>query len=620
MNPKQMMTTKSSLNEGLEKILMRLSHSETEAREDGFKRLTKFIEEHKNKITEENIESILKGLFFYYWLCDSMEKQKRASIDISKLIYVFKKKDALMYFGTFLKIMSSKFDTLDIHRLEKFLFFFKVFQAEVLMFLHNSNWNKQYLKKYGEILIEHFDDSKDLYFSYIDTFVSEFLENDIYARKKKIRNPFTSKQFIMLMDPFFEMICVSSRRLIHDKIKQNIFQKIAHLNLNKALLKKTLENYIVKCKKESSRKVLKQIHKFLCEEEEENQEELKKISIPTFVVSVNEEIEPEKKTMQKQKSDSLLKGNQNKKTKAKQSSSTHMNHTILQGICKNEDSNIELKKQGKSSKENKRLLKDEFRKIQDGIEEAISKKKKCSPMKVSLRNKNTTINNISPLAESMLKKRNKRIQIIENHEQDGISFDECENSLQAEGNFHSTSEQTKKKARPTKTNKTSSIQASKSSSIHPKVNPSQQSVNSSSLTSTLSGGGGGVAYKKTTIDKAKPLSNETVNASKKAVTKETTPEEVCKGTKKVLKKKKGNSKKRVVVEVIRNNNMQVKKSILKKKSTNEEPQKKKKVRFNLKKNKIEFIPVDRNKAYPNLDMWGDWGRILNFANLYENVK
>ncbi|SOV14484.1 nucleolar protein Nop52, putative [Plasmodium sp. gorilla clade G2] len=252
----------------IEKIFVELSHVEKENRDKGIEILYDYISKNRKSLNEHKITYICKGLFYYYWLCYSMEEQKKAALKICRLIHKFnnknnkKKKNVFLFVQCFFQVMSNKYDNLDIHRLNKYLFLFRVFQAEILMFFHMNAWNNLYLKKYNKIFLEYFDDTSELYYNYIDTFIKEFLGNEYFLKSKKQEEPnYNTKQFLLLIDPFFKILCKTDQKYVMDLINKKVFYFIKKMkHIKKKLLKKKIIKYIHICKIKYGLKILKNFY------------------------------------------------------------------------------------------------------------------------------------------------------------------------------------------------------------------------------------------------------------------------------------------------------------------------------------------------------------------------
>ncbi|ETW18727.1 hypothetical protein PFFVO_02623 [Plasmodium falciparum Vietnam Oak-Knoll (FVO)] len=252
----------------IEKIFVELCHVEKENRDKGIDILYDYITKNRKCLNEHKITYICKGLFYYYWLCYSMEEQKKCSLKICRLIHKFnsknnkKKKNVFLFVQCFLQVMSNKYDNLDIHRLNKYLFLFRVFQAEILMFFHINAWNNLYLKKYNKIFLQYFDDTSELYYNYIDTFIKEFLGNEYFLKsKKQEQRNYNTKQFLLLIDPFFKIICMTDQKYVMDLINKKVFLLIKKMkHIKKKLLKKKIMKYIHKCKVKYGLKILKNFY------------------------------------------------------------------------------------------------------------------------------------------------------------------------------------------------------------------------------------------------------------------------------------------------------------------------------------------------------------------------
>ncbi|CAA9987589.1 nucleolar protein Nop52, putative [Plasmodium knowlesi strain H] len=248
----------------IELLFVDLCHVNKERRDTGIKALTDYIKKKKVPLDGHNLSYICKGLFYYYWLCYSSEEQKIAACKISKILRNIdevdkseEKKGVFLFLQNFLRVMSSKYDSLDLYRLNKFLFLFKVFQAECLLFLHRYSWRSDYIKRYNKIMLRIFDDTNDVFYNHIDTFFKEFFGNQFYLKAKDQNEKVHIKNFLLLMDFFFKIICKTERKHIIDVIRNKIFSVILKLNVGKNMLEKRICRYLGKCKNPYATKVLR---------------------------------------------------------------------------------------------------------------------------------------------------------------------------------------------------------------------------------------------------------------------------------------------------------------------------------------------------------------------------
>ncbi|ANQ07517.1 Uncharacterized protein PCOAH_00015920 [Plasmodium coatneyi] len=248
----------------IELLFVELCHVNKEKRDTGIKVLTDYLKKKKVPLDGHNLSYICKGLFYYYWLCYSSEEQKIAACRISKILRNIdevddseEKKSVFQFLKSFLRVMSSKYDSLDLYRLNKYLFLFKVFQAEFLLFLHRYSWRSDYIKRYNKIMLQIFDDTNDVFYNHIDTFFKEFFGNQFYLKAKDQNEKVHIKNFLQLMDFFFKIICKTEKKHIVDVIRNKIFSVLLKLNVGKSMLERRICRYLGKCKNPYATKALR---------------------------------------------------------------------------------------------------------------------------------------------------------------------------------------------------------------------------------------------------------------------------------------------------------------------------------------------------------------------------
>ncbi|EUD64656.1 hypothetical protein C922_04912 [Plasmodium inui San Antonio 1] len=264
MEEKKTRGKKKTEKSEIELLFVDLCHVNKEKRDTGINVLTDYIKGKKVPLDGHNLSYICKGLFYYYWLCYSSEEQKTAACKISKILRDIdevddneEKKSVFLFLQSFLRVMSSKYDSLDLYRMNKFLFLFRVFQAEFLLFLHRYSWRSCYVRRYNKIMLRIFDDTNDVFYNHIDTFFKEFFGNQFYLKAKKEQEKVHIKDFLLLMDFFFKIICKTEKKHIIDVIRNKIFSVILKLNVGRTLLQKRIHRYLRKCKNPYAAKAVK---------------------------------------------------------------------------------------------------------------------------------------------------------------------------------------------------------------------------------------------------------------------------------------------------------------------------------------------------------------------------
>ncbi|KJP86801.1 hypothetical protein AK88_03615 [Plasmodium fragile] len=264
MEEKKKKGKKKTEKSEIELLFVDLCHVNKEKRDTGIQVLIEYIKEKKVPLDGHNLSYICKGLFYYYWLCYSLEEQKVAACKISKILRNIdeadeseEKESVFLFLQSFLKVMSNKYDCLDLYRMNKFLFLFKVFQAEFLLFLHRHSWRSYYIRRYNKIMVRMFDDTNDVFYNHIDTFFKEFFGNQFYLKAKDQNEKVHIKNFVLLMDFFFKIICKTEKKHIVDVIKNKIFSVMLKLNVGKSMLEERIRRYLAKCKNTYATKALR---------------------------------------------------------------------------------------------------------------------------------------------------------------------------------------------------------------------------------------------------------------------------------------------------------------------------------------------------------------------------
>ncbi|SCN59911.1 nucleolar protein Nop52, putative [Plasmodium chabaudi chabaudi] len=279
-------------NSEIKNIFVQLSHVNKENRDNGMDLVYDYIEKNKNTLKKKEITYICTGLFYYYWLCYSIDEQKKSALKICRLIHIFDGKDedhdkshVFLFLQCFLQTMSVKYENLDVYRLNKFLFLFRVFQAEFLMFLHNYSWKSIYIKKYNKIIMKLFDDTNDVFHAYIDTFFKEFMENEVYLKLKKEDHGYNTKQFLLLIDPFFKIVCKTKKKYTIDLIQKKIFFMVLKVNIKRRMLLEKINTYIDICPNKYGSKILRNFYNLFDKPDKKKNKVNIKYKTPVFIAN-----------------------------------------------------------------------------------------------------------------------------------------------------------------------------------------------------------------------------------------------------------------------------------------------------------------------------------------------
>ncbi|KEG01928.1 hypothetical protein YYE_03447 [Plasmodium vinckei vinckei] len=281
-------------NSEIKQIFVQLSHVNKENRDNGMDLVYEYIEKNKNTLQKKEITYICTGLFYYYWLCYSIDEQKKSALKICRLIHIFDgktedddKTHVFLFLQCFLQTMSVKYENLDVYRLNKFLFLFRVFQAEFLMFLHNYSWKSIYIKKYNKIIMKLFDETNGVFHAYIDTFFKEFMENEVYLKLKKEDHGYNTKQFLLLIDPFFKIVCKTKKKYTINLIQKKIFFMVLKVNIKRRMLLEKINSYIDICPNKYGSKILRNFYNLFDNPNKKKNKGNIKYKTPVFIANYN---------------------------------------------------------------------------------------------------------------------------------------------------------------------------------------------------------------------------------------------------------------------------------------------------------------------------------------------
>ncbi|CXI36366.1 nucleolar protein Nop52, putative [Plasmodium berghei] len=445
-------------NSEIKNIFVQLSHVNKENRDNGINLVYDYIEKNKNTLKKREITYICTGLFYYYWLCYSIDEQKKSALKICRLIHSFDgkfndhdKNHVFLFLQCFLQTMSVKYENLDVYRLNKFLFLFRVFQAEFLMFLHNYSWRSIYIKKYNKIIMNIFDDTNDVFHAYIDTFFKEFMENEVYLKLKKEDHGYNTKQFLLLIDPFFKIVCKTKKKYTIDLIQKKIFFMVLKINIKRHMLLERINSYIDKCPNKYGSKILKNFYNLFDTSNTKKNKINIKYKTPIFIANYNndkngsentecnnESLNTEGKVMDEENENNCFDQKAKKKNKKKNDIKNKIKkiktHTKTNRIINAEDKEYinMLLKEINGSKKGKKIYDSLFTKknknkkiplsfIKLMLKEMYSKKKK------SLRNKFKQINdaesNDISMKKNELKKKKKKIMLMPKNQTINTEFE-----------------------------------------------------------------------------------------------------------------------------------------------------------------------------------------------------
>ncbi|CRG99525.1 nucleolar protein Nop52, putative [Plasmodium relictum] len=605
----------------IESLFVKLCHVEKESRDRGINLLYDYISKNKKVLNKRKITYICKGLFYYYWLCYSITEQKKAALKICRLIHIIdNKKNVFVFLQCFLNVMSTKYNNLDIHRLNKFLFLFRVFQAEFLMFLHNNSWNSSYIKKYNKIILNSFDDTNELFYNYIDTFFEEFLGNEHFLETKKEKINYDTKQFLLLVDPFFKIVCATEKKYIIDLIRNKIFNKIVKMDIKKSLLKKKINKYLLKCKHKYGVKILKNMYNLSIFAKKKNKikNEIKN-KVPIFIENCAKQAE-KKELANEEKTDSelpykksgkirndcllynkkMLHKKKNKK-KLKVLKDINIKNEV---ICEDQDKKNILKRKSGICSEKRKKKKTNMKNIKVGekLTSDISLIKKCKK-NLKKKKKMNTIANICKKKKNEIDNNN--INNLDKNNKKCFSYSINENKKKSKLKIYAFNEPAlngKKKVLQENNLIKEEIMKINEKKCNLQVKKIPLSKNKTKIQNKSSDH----AINGTSNTYVKPKKSKIMKLKEIKLKKDNDKE-----------KKKSNMENKIDKNLQnemseKGNNSLVKKTILKKGKTKSVVTKK--VHFNLKKNTIEYIPRNKKKSVNSFFFLDNFRNLMNIPS------
>jgi len=137
--------------------------------------------------------------------------------------------DSLLFLKAFFATIQREWVHIDRLRLDKFLSLIRRFTEQAFKFLHNQNWDPDFIRKYNDILskgpLNHLIDLNGVRNHLCDVFIDSLWT--------AIDKPLGNETFELLLEPFFEIFKKSPNKLLTKRAFKRIFQYLQETHSEK---------------------------------------------------------------------------------------------------------------------------------------------------------------------------------------------------------------------------------------------------------------------------------------------------------------------------------------------------------------------------------------------------
>ncbi|KAK9884181.1 hypothetical protein WA026_005135 [Henosepilachna vigintioctopunctata] len=204
------------------KIARALAGNDKSIRDRALKSLKRWFYHRSQNFpfTEEDFMRLWKGLFYSMWMSDKALVQEECAENIADLLHQLPVDHSLKFFKCGLATLMSEWFGIDQLRLDKFMMFVRRLLRQSLMVLKKSNFNKQTVIHYGELLdCTIFDLKKKnavgLFFHFTEIFWEELAKVTEGNLKPDLLNSF--------LTPFVKCLATSDDTRIIKHLQKFVF-------------------------------------------------------------------------------------------------------------------------------------------------------------------------------------------------------------------------------------------------------------------------------------------------------------------------------------------------------------------------------------------------------------
>ncbi|XP_071495676.1 uncharacterized protein [Diadema antillarum] len=206
----------------------RLAANEKKIRDRAVKRLRQWIvarSRKENALSEDELMRLWKGMFYCMWMCDKPVIQEELADQISDMVHCFQQpQQAVTFYDTYLLTMKREWIGIDHLRMDKFLMLVRRAYRQMLVLLHNNDWDQSLLQLFlnslrRSVLNPAMDGCPDglryqLAHVYLDELAREGTEE------------LTPQQASSFLAPFAELVAKTLNKKLRDVMLEDIFQDV----------------------------------------------------------------------------------------------------------------------------------------------------------------------------------------------------------------------------------------------------------------------------------------------------------------------------------------------------------------------------------------------------------
>ena len=200
-------------------LVRSLVTSEKVTRDKTVDELKKFIISRKSFDNLE-MEKLWKGLYYCMWLSDKAEIQEELSLTLAKITHCFPSMDgSLQYIRVFFRTMLKEWGMLDKHRIDKFYYLIRVFIREIFIVVKDSSWDRDLVRSINTVLMDEVltKTPGGVRSQVVDVFIPEL---------HKISNTITTDSFMLLIEPFIELLNTTYEPNLMVRVQKQVFRKL----------------------------------------------------------------------------------------------------------------------------------------------------------------------------------------------------------------------------------------------------------------------------------------------------------------------------------------------------------------------------------------------------------
>jgi len=210
----------------------KLAHTDKKVRDKGLKIVLSWLKKNGDNMDPIDMMKLWKSLWYAYWMSDKPLIQRELAINLALTINSLPDHQVPLWIAAFWETQQSSWESIDRHRIDKYLMLARLFLAETLKFIRERDWNSELIKDINEMytdvspLVPGVGKGVGLSIQFASMWITEFkAQYEIKECSKKI--------FMQLLEPFFQMVVKGTVPTLTDAICNKLFQEVPeNISLN----------------------------------------------------------------------------------------------------------------------------------------------------------------------------------------------------------------------------------------------------------------------------------------------------------------------------------------------------------------------------------------------------